>query len=71
MTAVSSDCLETSLEDFYLGDANGDGVLNVLDIVMIVNIILNSEYDLSSDYNQDGVLNVLDVVGIMNEIMEN
>ena len=49
------------------GDANTDGVLNVLDIIAMVSQILGTleleEYQIScSDLNQDGSLNVLDIV---------
>jgi hypothetical protein len=55
-----------------LGDSNYDGVLNVLDIVLVVNMILGtSEVDIySSDINQDGAINVLDIVGIVNIILD-
>ena len=53
------------------GDANGDGSLNVSDIVLIVDLILSSEYDEYSDMNQDGVLNVMDVVELVSTILEN
>ena len=46
-----------------LGDINGDGLLNVQDIVIIVNnYILEGLYSSVADMNQDGQLNVLDVI---------
>ena len=59
-------------EGALLGDSNYDGVLNVLDIVLIVNMILGvSESDMySSDINQDGAINVLDIVVIVNVILD-
>jgi hypothetical protein len=58
--------------EVLLGDSNYDGVLNVLDIVLVVNMILGiSEPDMfSSDVNQDGAINVLDIVGIVNIILD-
>ena len=56
---------------FIPGDSNGDNSLNVTDIVLIVEYILNSEYDENSDINQDGYLNVTDIVDIVNIILEN
>ncbi|MBC8311359.1 MAG: T9SS type A sorting domain-containing protein [Candidatus Marinimicrobia bacterium] len=55
-----------------LGDPNYDGVINILDIVLVVNMILGiSDPDLSSaDVNQDGAVNVLDIVGIVNIILD-
>jgi uncharacterized protein (DUF779 family) len=53
-----------------LGDSNGDGGLNVLDVVLLVNLILSgSEYGACSDVNGDDSLNVLDVVLLVNIIL--
>ena len=52
-----------------LGDLNGDGSLNVLDIVSLVNLILVNDYDYIVDLNDDEVLNVLDVVLLINAIL--
>ena len=58
------------LDDGLLGDVNGDGVLNVLDVVTLVNIILNGDdYILAGDMNQDGALDVLDIVTLVNIIL--
>jgi hypothetical protein len=43
-------------------DLNGDGLLDILDIIIIVSMILEGEDDLSADVNGDGALNILDVV---------
>ena len=62
-------------EDLYgctMGDANGDGDLNVLDIVQIVGYIVEGEADFDlacADYNGDGDVNVLDIVGIVSGIL--
>jgi hypothetical protein len=52
------------------GDINEDGLINILDIVVLVNIILdpslNSE---SADLNNDGEINVIDVVILVNQIL--
>ena len=51
-------------------DVNGDGLLNVLDVVTLVNIILNNDdYILAGDMNQDGALDVLDIVTLVNIIL--
>jgi hypothetical protein len=65
------------------GDWNGDGILNVLDVVGINQIIIANEggntgnwndensnnYSPQSDINGDGIVNVLDVVTIINLIL--
>ena len=53
---------------------NGDGDINVLDVVTSVSYILSSdtipeETLLDSDLNFDGELNVLDIVLIINMIL--
>ena len=57
--------------NFMLGDTNGDGYLNVIDVVMIVDLILNAEYDIYADINQDDLLNVMDVVELLSIILDN
>jgi hypothetical protein len=52
-----------------LGDVNGDGQLNVLDIVSLVNIILSNDYSESADLNSDNIINILDVVLLVNAIL--
>ena len=80
MLAVWPDYHEYALKELMfsvslgstLGDVNFDGVVNVLDVVLLVNSILNG--DSANDYpqgdlNEDGLLNVLDVVLIVNIIL--
>ena len=56
--------------DTLLGDLNGDGTINVVDIVMLVNIILNGEeYYPVADLNSDGTINVVDIVTLVNIIL--
>ncbi len=74
---------DTVHEDLYmgtnnviLGDVNGDGIINILDIVNIVNFILgNNEptfaQSIAADINGDDVINVLDIIGIVNVIIDN
>jgi len=53
-----------------LGDINGDGLLNVQDIVIIVNdYVLEGVYDSIGDMNGDGSLNILDVIVLVNIII--
>jgi len=57
-----------------LGDLNGDGGYNILDIVTLVNCILVVNCDsinngCAADMNQDGVYNVLDVVILANCVL--
>ena len=53
-----------------MGDVNGDGGLNVLDVVTLVNFVLAGDVYLpEGDMNQDGGLNILDVVILVNIIL--
>ena len=56
-----------------MGDLNQDGLINVQDIILTINIILGvtpSDYELcSGDINEDGVIDVLDIVLLINLIL--
>jgi hypothetical protein len=57
------------------GDVNGDGGLNILDVVQIVSYILgNLEFSdsqiCSADLNGDGGINILDIVQVVNIILQ-
>ena len=52
-----------------IGDINGDLVLNVVDVVDIIQLILDEEYDYYADLNSDGLTNVVDVVQLVNLIL--
>lgn len=60
------------LESVFLsGDANGDGRINVLDVISVINKILDPNNSLSgdTDCNGDELMNVLDVICIINKIL--
>ena len=70
--------IEAAVDDFKIlvfddaisGDANYDGELNVLDVVIIVNMILDvEEADLIADINNDGGINIQDIVLLLNLIL--
>ena len=52
-----------------LGDINNDSILNVQDIVLMITLILDGEYDECGDVNSDGTINVQDVVIFVNIIL--
>jgi hypothetical protein len=51
------------------GDVNGDGELNILDIVIAANMVLADEYDEIVDLNEDGLVNILDIVALVDTIL--
>ena len=56
---------------FQLGDINGDSSINILDIIEMVNLILENEYNQVVDMNSDNSVNVLDIVIIVEIILGN
>jgi hypothetical protein len=47
------------------GDANGDGVVNIFDIIRVERIIVGLAVETpGADANQDGVVNVFDIIRI-------
>ena len=75
-----SDTSLGSLSDYYyidlptaaLGDANGDGTVNIADVTAIINKINGvppSSFDTTAaDVNKDGTINIADVTGVNNII---
>ena len=58
------------LNEYNLGDINQDGILNILDVVLIINIILfDNNYNELADLNQDNGINILDVVILISMIL--
>ena len=53
-----------------LGDGNQDGIVNILDVIILINVILDNEYNASFDMNSDEIINVLDVVQVVNIILD-
>ena len=67
-------CVDVELTQVITGDVNLDGIINVLDAVILVSVVLetNSLDDLqfqAADVNGDGILNVLDIVQLINLIL--
>ena len=64
---------EYDMQSLIPGDANGDGLVNVTDIVEIVNDILGHPSDkfdpIAADVNGDGQVNVTDIVEVVNIIL--
>ena len=58
-----------------LGDLNQDTSLSILDIILLLNIILDSEVPtnyqlLAGDINEDSILNILDIISLVNLILQ-
>ena len=56
-------------DEFISGDINGDGNLNILDVVELINQILSGQNTIEGDINSDGGVNILDVVALVNLVL--
>lgn len=69
---ASSETTDTS--DKLNGDVNGDGTVNAMDVLILMNCILGSqkasEYP-NADVNEDGTVTIMDLVRLKNMIIEN
>ena len=52
------------------GDVNGDSVIDILDVIVVINIVLGTMDELDvADVNDDGIINILDIISIVNIIL--
>jgi len=65
---TNSYCEEVS-NDAQLGDLNDDYIINIQDVIIVVNLVLNLEYNYLADINGDLSVNVLDIIELVNTIM--
>tara|TARA_R100000808_G_scaffold19771_1_gene42842 strand:+ start:6651 stop:11768 length:5118 start_codon:yes stop_codon:yes gene_type:complete len=75
-TFVGEDIIITYTEqpeaEVLVGDINADGIVNILDVVILINMVLgNIEADIATgDISGDGIINILDVVQLMTIVLE-
>ena len=60
--------------EILVGDVNGDGSVNILDVISIVaymtdQIDLSDDSFIAADYNADGSINVIDIVILIEYIL--
>ena len=55
--------------ELILGDLNFDGGINIQDVILMVNLVLDNEYNLSGDFNSDSTIDILDVIQLINLIL--
>ena len=58
-----------NIDDDMLGDINYDGGINIQDIILMVELIINNDYNIDGDMNSDSQLNILDVLLVINIIL--
>ena len=65
--------IRSLLGEYYnqsnVGDINGDTLVNIQDIIIVINLILNGEFDLVADINLDSTVDILDVIQLVNIIL--
>ncbi len=61
--------LEEHYQQSILGDINGDGFVNIQDVILLVNSILSGQTNPLGDINNDGLVNILDVIQVTNIIL--
>ena len=59
-----------SIIDSNSGDFNDDDIVDILDAIIMVNAIVNNDFNSSYDLNNDGLNNILDIVLLINIILE-
>jgi hypothetical protein len=59
-----------NFQESIIGDTNSDGIIDILDISLIVNYILGFESEIqNADMNNDGLVNITDIVILINLIL--
>lgn len=53
------------IDSILIGDINGDGFANLLNVTPFVRLLSGSVFNLNADRNQYGVVELLDVVPIV------
>ena len=64
-----------SYNDVVLGDINGDGTINILDVIVEVNIVLGfvdptPQQESAGDINTNGTIDILDIISLVNLILD-
>ena len=65
------ECDISCTDNSSLGDINNDLVINVLDVIEVINLIIDNEYNYIVDMNHDLDVNVLDIIELVNIILNN
>ena len=75
-TLIESISVGASCPGFIAGDMDGNSLLNIQDIILLINIVLDTSSPSDcqvefGDLNQDNVSNILDVILLVNLILDN
>ena len=70
INGLLDECGDLCNNEFILeGDINSDDLVNILDIMILIEFVLDSEYNEEADFNNDGVLNIIDILFIVDIII--
>jgi len=63
-----------SFSEAIIGDLDGDGIVNVIDIIVTVNVILGAveptpQQESAGDLNGDSIIDILDVIALVNLVL--
>ena len=61
--------LQDHYQESYIGDINEDSLVNIQDVILVINLILNGEFNSLADINLDDNVDVLDVIQLENMII--
>ncbi len=61
--------LQEHYQESYSGDINEDSLVNIQDVILVINLILNGDFNLLADINLDDNVDVLDVIQLVNIIL--
>ncbi len=61
--------LQEHYQESYPGDINEDSLVNIQDVILVINLILNGDFNLLADINSDNNVDVLDVIQLVNIIL--
>ena len=62
--------IQSAIDTSSDGDTNNDGIINILDAIIIINLILNNQYENNVDLNNDNIINIQDIIILVNWILE-
>ena len=63
---ITANLQQTANEPY---DLNGDGLVNVADVMSLAQFVVNEGSGLAYDFNQDNIVDVLDVMFLAQEIV--
>jgi len=68
--SISASVIQSILDEYQTsGDVNDDGIINIQDLILTINLILDGAYVSSVDFNYDNIVDILDLVLLIDIIL--